>query len=384
MKKTIETPKDTSQDKDVENFIQAINKEYKGNLIYSPNSANHEKMPRISTGSLALDLETGGGFPKNRISEVYGPESSGKSFIMYKTIAKLTQKKEYVFLLDEEGSFDEFWAIACGIDLNYLKIGRAEYGEQSLDLFETALNSKNFSLACIDSINALLPKTELEASFEESQMALLARLMGKATRKITKSLDRLKGSKNESGVIVINQLRNRIGSYMGGTFTPGGEALKYYSSLRMEIKKVGGNDGVLRDDKENVYGQNTKFVTVKNKTYPPMRSGVFTFFLDGVNMAEFDNYSALVEYGTLSGKIIKNGAWYEQNDWVTEKTQGAVKLNQLFRTYSADRLRQLTKELSIERLGYDMQFDFNVISNEDFIGSKAKHKKEVMEEDFIY
>lgn len=337
----------------------AINKKYGTDIMFSPaESLGIQDMPRFSSGSLSIDVDTGGGWPEGKIIEIFGPESSGKTFLLNKAIATVTnrEKNNKVLLIDEEGSFDKDWVTRCGVCLKNLEVVRSSYAEQALDIMEVATQSGEFGIVALDSIAALIPKKELEDSTEDWQMGLLARLMGKACRKAYRALNESERKGSRTTVFFINQLRLKIGVVFGNPeTTPGGMAMKFAASVRMDIRKR----DMLKDAFDRVDRQLSSYTVVKNKTAPPLRKGDILYYLDGPNMAKFENIDALIGMGLQTGKLQQTGAWIG-GEWLGgTKFQGRGKLGEHFSTLSTDELNVMLGDVSAHYLsGNPLSFRF--------------------------
>ena len=229
--------------------------------------AEAEKMESISTGSIGLDYALGvGGLPKGRIIEIYGPESSGKTTLALHVVAEAQKKGGIAAFIDAEHAFDRFYAAKLGVDIENLLISQPDYGEQALEIAENLIRSGAIDVIVVDSVAALTPKSEIEGEMGDSKMGLQARLMSQAMRKLTATI-------NKTGCvcIFINQLREKIGVMFGNPeTTTGGNALKFYSSVRIDIRKI----SQIKDG-ENVLGSRVKVKVVKNKVAPPFRKAEF-------------------------------------------------------------------------------------------------------------
>lgn len=278
---------------------------------------------RIPTGSIALDVELGGGWPQGRISEVHGKESVAKTSLLYKTIAA-NQKKypEAKFAwIDFEGVFDRAWAATCGVDLDRLGVVSLDTMEEGLDAVEALVDSGDCFLIVIDSWAAAVPKAEKDADMEQATMALRARLGNKFIRKFRPKHDDEIGDIDlgRTTLIVINQVYDVFNGGPQGptTVTPGGRQLKFACSVRVEFKRGFDKDNPDIDpDTGKTYKLIVNFHTIKNKTYPPRRKGNFTFFVDTVpdndyvQPGQIDVIDEIITYGTMYGIINKAGSWY--------------------------------------------------------------------------
>lgn len=252
----------------------------------------------ISTGSLGLDIALGiGGLPKGRIIEVYGPESSGKTTLALHVVAQAQKGGGVCAFVDAEHALDPVYARKLGVDLDSLLISQPDTGEQALEIADTLVRSGGIDVLVIDSVAALVPKAELEGEMGESHMGLQARLMSQALRKLTGSI-----SKTGCMVIFINQIRQKIGIMFGNPeTTTGGNALKFYASVRLDIRRVGSIK-----DKENVTGNQTRVKVVKNKMAPPFKVVDFDIMYgEGISKT-----GELIDLGVKAGVIDKAGSWY--------------------------------------------------------------------------
>ncbi|MDR2777830.1 MAG: recombinase RecA [Rickettsiales bacterium] len=252
----------------------------------------------ISSGSLAIDTALGvGGYPRGRVIEIYGPESSGKTTLAIHAIAEAQKTGLTCAFIDAEHAFDPSYAKALGVNLEELVISQPSYGEEGLEIADTLVRSGAMDLIVIDSVAALVPRTELDGNMEDNQMGLQARLMSKALRKLTGSI-----SKTNSTVIFINQIRMKIGVMFGSPeTTTGGNALKFYASVRLDIRKT----GVIKN-KEQMVGNTTVVKVVKNKVAPPFRvAGFEIYYGEGIS-----KLGEIVDLGVEYGVLEKSGSWY--------------------------------------------------------------------------
>ncbi|MBA4249286.1 MAG: recombinase RecA [Candidatus Puniceispirillum sp.] len=252
----------------------------------------------VSTGSLGLDIALGiGGLPKGRIIEVYGPESSGKTTLALHVVAESQKKGGTCAFVDAEHALDPGYAKKLGVNLDELVISQPDTGEQALEIADTLVRSGGIDVLVIDSVAALVPKAELEGEMGDSHMGLQARLMSQALRKLTGSI-----SKTNCMVIFINQIRQKIGIMFGNPeTTTGGNALKFYASVRLDIRRVGA-----LKDKDNIIGNQTRVKVVKNKMAPPFKVVDFDIMYgEGISKT-----GELIDLGVKAGVIDKAGSWY--------------------------------------------------------------------------
>lgn len=281
----------------IENNYPILSKEYINNIV--PYSVLEQPIEFISTGNLLLDKETGHGIPKGRITEIFGGESSGKTTLALEIAKQCTNKQKNVLFLDLEYSLNIKYVKKLGIDTNYFFIAQAKNGEAAFDLINDAIINRSFDLIIIDSVAAMLPDEEMNSKIEDSMaLGAHARLMNKGIRKIQSSLS----FNNNTAIVFVNQLREKIGVFFGNPeVTTGGKALKYYSTLRLEIKK-----SELIKNNQGKIGIKSKVTVVKNKISKPFGSTFINiYFGDG-----FDYISDILEYAIQINLIKKLSSWY--------------------------------------------------------------------------
>ena len=297
---------------ELDDTIRELNKRFGKNTIISGDDIISLEVDRIPTGSLSLDIETGGGFPCGRVVELYGRESTGKTFIAEKTVAEAQKLGKTCVWIDVEGSFDPVWATTLGVDVKKLKLARPETGELACDVLDAVIRSGDCGLVVVDSTAALLPQKELETAMEDpEQMGTRAKMINRLTRKLHSALNMKVGEDklpNDCLVIFINQIREKIGIIYGSPdTTPGGLGLRHAAAIRVEFRKKWLKDPANED---SIIGQTVNFTTSKNKTFPPYRRGEFDLFTDGSKKGQINSVREVFCYGILSGGIIQNDRSY--------------------------------------------------------------------------
>ena len=293
--------------------LDKLDKSYGKGAVMKLGDVAHVDIEAISSGSLGLDLALGvGGYPKGRIIEIYGPESSGKTTLAIHAIAEAQKMGGIAAFIDAEHAFDRFYAANLGVDIDNLVISQPDYGEQALEIADNLISSGAIDIVVIDSVAALTPKSEIDGEMGDSKMGLHARLMSQALRKLTGTI-----SKTNCTVIFINQLREKIGVMFGNPeTTTGGNALKFYASIRLDIRRR-----TQIKDGDKVIGNLTKVKIVKNKVAPPFQVAEFDIMY-GQGISKVGEVLDLaVEYNLVK----KSGSWYSYNDTKLGQGRDAVK-----------------------------------------------------------
>ena len=290
--------KEVDKSKQLDSALGQIERQFGSGTVMRMGEKRHEKIPAIPTGSLGLDIALGiGGLPRGRIVEIYGPESSGKTTLTLEVIAQCQKLGGTAAFIDAEHALDPIYAEKLGVNVDELLVSQPDTGEQALEVADIMVSSGGIDILVIDSVAALVPKAEIEGEMGDHHVGLQARLMSQAVRKITGNV-----KKSDTLVIFINQIRHKIGVMFGSPeTTAGGNALKFYSSVRMDIRRI----GTVKDGDEAV-GNETRVKVVKNKVSPPFKQAEFQILYNkGIN-----RLGELIDKGADLDIIEKAGAWY--------------------------------------------------------------------------
>lgn len=299
---------ETEKKKAIELALAQIEKNFGKGSIMKMGDATNTVIETISTGSLSLDLALGGGVPRGRVVEIFGPESSGKTTLTLHIVAEAQKAGGVCAFVDAEHALDPIYARKIGVDVDNLLLSQPDSGEQALDIVESLVRSNAIDVIVVDSVAALVPRAEIEGEMGDSHMGLQARLMSQALRKLTSSV-----SKSRTTVIFINQLRMKIGIMFGNPeTTTGGQALKFYSSVRMDIRGIGKIEGAAQhsDEGKTLIGSRVRVKVVKNKIAPPFKTAEFDIMFDrGISVE-----GEILDLATKYNIARKTGAFYSYKE----------------------------------------------------------------------
>jgi len=318
--------------------LEQIEKQYgKGTIMKLGDKGDQGQMGIISTGSIALDLALGiGGIPRGRIIEIFGPESSGKTTLALHIIAEAQKQGGVAAFIDAEHALDPMYSQRIGVDINNLYLSQPDTGEQALEIVDTLIRSGGMDIIVVDSVAALVPKAEIEGEMGDAHMGLQARLMSQALRKLTAAV-----SHSNTSLVFINQLRMKIGIMFGNPeTTTGGLALKFYSSVRMDIRRIGS----IKDGDKDI-GNRVRVKIVKNKVAPPFRIAEFDIlFNEGISKE-----GAILDVGAELGIIKKSGSWYQYNEEKIGQGRDASRIYLKEHAQLTETLRQKILEQAIQQ-----------------------------------
>lgn len=337
MATSVNIPSNPDKEKALNLVLKQIERNFGKGAIMRLGDATQMKVETLSTGALTLDMALGGGLPKGRVIEIYGPESSGKTTLALHAIAEIQKAGGVAAFVDAEHALDPVYSEALGVDVENLLVAQPDHGESALEIVDQLVRSAAVDLVVVDSVAALVPRAEIEGEMGDNQMGLQARLMSKALRKIAGNI-----GKSASTVIFLNQLRQKIGvTYGSPEVTTGGTALKFYASVRLDIRRI----QTLKKGSEGEYGIRAKVKVAKNKVAPPFRIAEFDIIF-GKGISQMGCMLDMAEENDI---IVRKGAWYSYNgDNIGQGRDNTIK-------YLEENLELATKveELLLAKLAAD-------------------------------
>ncbi len=314
MATSVNIPSNPDKEKALNLVLKQIERNFGKGAIMRLGDASQMRVETLSTGALTLDVALGGGLPKGRIIEIYGPESSGKTTLALHAIAEIQKAGGVAAFVDAEHALDPVYSAALGVDIENLLVAQPDHGESALEIVDQLVRSAAVDLVVVDSVAALVPRAEIEGEMGDNQMGLQARLMSKALRKIAGNI-----GKSASTVIFLNQLRQKIGvTYGSPEVTTGGTALKFYASVRLDIRRI----QTLKKGSEGEYGIRAKVKVAKNKVAPPFRIAEFDIiFGQGIS-----RMGCMLDMAEENDIILRKGAWYSyQGDNIGQGRDNTIK-----------------------------------------------------------
>jgi recombination protein RecA len=328
--------KNPDKEKALKLVLNQIERNFGKGAIMRLGDATRMRVETISSGALTLDLALGGGLPKGRVIEIYGPESSGKTTLALHAIAEVQKNGGVAAFVDAEHALDPTYSAALGVDIDNLLVAQPDHGEAALEIVDQLVRSAAVELVVIDSVAALVPRAEIEGEMGDNQVGLQARLMSKALRKIAGNI-----GKSESTVIFLNQLRQKIGvTYGSPEVTTGGNALKFYASVRLDIRRI----QTLKKGNEGEYGIRAKVKVAKNKVAPPFRIAEFDIIF-GKGISQI---GCMLDIAEQTGVVNRKGAWYSYNgENIAQGRDNAVKYLEERPEVAAEVERQVREKVAV-------------------------------------
>ena len=336
MATTVNIPTNPDKEKALNLVLKQIERNFGKGSIMRLGDATQMKVETISTGALTLDVALGGGLPKGRVIEIYGPESSGKTTLALHAIAEVQKAGGVAAFVDAEHALDPTYSAALGVDIENLLVAQPDHGESALEIVDQLVRSAAVDLVVVDSVAALVPRAEIEGEMGDNQVGLQARLMSKALRKIAGNI-----GKSASTVIFLNQLRQKIGvTYGSPEVTTGGTALKFYASVRLDIRRI----QTLKKGSEGEYGIRAKVKVAKNKVAPPFRIAEFDIiFGQGIS-----RMGCMLDLAEDNDVVVRKGAWYSYNgDNIGQGRDNTIKYLEEHPELSTQVEQQLKEKLAI-------------------------------------